>query len=542
MVNHRLSQTGKRWLLASTEAHTEDLILDLARERGISPGEPAHLNMLQSPNVFGDLRKIGERIERAAKQKEAVMVFGDYDCDGITATMQMTRFLERRGIEPVIRLPHRVKDGYGLTQAVADEILSGKIDLVITVDTGIASAKEIAYLQSSGTDVIVTDHHAVPDAVPSAFAIVHPEHACEYERPHPSGAGVVFQLIRGLEDGKWPDMETDLALAMIGTVADVMELRGDNRTLVRMGLAAIATSTDPALRTLCESAKIRPQDISSTDVGFRIAPRINAAGRMDDPTIALHALRGDMNAIESLNVLNDSRKEETQHCLSLAMKDIESQLAESSYLLRSADEEYGHGIVGLIAGRLTEQFGMPSMIATVDGEECTASLRSPPGVNITAALTENASLLVRFGGHAQAAGCTFLTQNFTRLSEALNQSIAKQVRREDLCPTVHIDREIRTSDITLRLCNDLALLEPYGHGNTEPVFLLKNVAVSQAQRMGNDGAHMRCIVDGIKAVGFNMGHLAQDSSNTDIACTLSVDTWMNNLRPQITIKDIRSGQ
>lgn len=511
----------------------------LKQVRGIASGVDEGYK-LQSPLKLHGMTRAVSRIHKAIDQSETVLIFGDYDCDGITATAQMKRYFERRGITPLVRLPDRVKDGYGLTPGIVDELLASGCSLVITVDTGISASAETQRLQQNGIDVIITDHHAVTGTVPSAAAVVHPALSEDYASPHPSGAGVVFQLLRALEaDAQWNGIHVDMALAMMGTVADIVPLQGDNRTIVRMGLDALSRIAEGPLHDLCVSAGVTPSSATATDVAFRLAPRINAAGRMDNPTIALQALAGDGEALETLNALNARRQDETHASFEKASGAFEDS-ASIPLLLSSIDPSYGHGVIGLIAGKLTEAHGRPSLVATVENGMCTASLRSPSCFDITKALREHAHLLQRYGGHAQAAGCTFAEEHADKLIAGLTESVSSAVSEQDLVPTISIDGSLRAADVSLRLCTALSRLEPFGEGNPEPVFALEDVTIEQARAVGKEGDHLQCTVDGHKAIAFGLGRFATNArGKKDIVAKVGIDTWRKAKKPQLFIVDIR---
>lgn len=531
-----LSLTGKRWYFSRTalkQRSVHELIALLCREREINPREQ---RALTPTSVFPDITRAVERIQGAIAKGERVGIFGDYDCDGVTAVAQLVRFFRRHGVEPSVRLPHRMRDGYGLSASIVDDIRTAKTQLLITADTGISSIKEITTLQEQGIDVIVTDHHHLQAELPPAHALVHPALAPGHPLPHPSGAGVVFALLRALEQQEWEEMAVDRALAMIGTVADLVELKGDNRTLVQQGLAALTQIKDGPLALLSEQVQSNQQPLTSTDIAFRIAPRINAAGRMADPLIALEALLEGGEALTELHKLNTERQDQVQELMKGVLDTIDP--SDVPPLLCIASMEYPPGVIGLIAGRLTEMFGRPSLVANITGETCTASLRSPSVYHITEGLTKCSDLLQSFGGHAQAAGCTFRMSALEELQTRLNEDICAQVDASLLLPTIIIDAEISPSDVTLDFCSRLSLLEPYGQGNPEPRFLIKNVIIQQPRLIGKEKTHLQGRIVGIKMIGFNLGDLYQQTSESlDIVCRIGIDTWQGMKRPQIFIED-----
>lgn len=519
-----VSLTGKRWVPPEGGGQNiEEGIARLIRSR--------QLDIPVSTPIFPSMEQATERIFMAVKRQERVAIFGDYDCDGITATAQLVRFFRRNGIDPLVRLPHRIHDGYGLNTSIVEEFRNAGIELLITVDNGISAVQEIALAGKYGIETIVTDHHAVGADLPPATCVLHPELA-ECPLPHPSGAGVVFLLLEALEGGTWEERQRDLALAMFGTVADLVELRGYNRQLVQEGLLALREIKDGPLAILRECT----DSYTSTDVAFRIAPRINAAGRMADPFLALIALLEGGSALEKLSELNSDRQQKTHNLY----KEIRSTVHEGSPLLFAADTKYPHGLIGLIAGKLTEATGRPSCIATVTGEECTASLRSPPCYHVTEGLTRCADLLTRFGGHACAAGCTFPLHNLEELQKRLTSDIEQHVSAEGLKPSLKIDSCVLPEEITLDLCRALEVLEPYGSGNPEPRFLLEGVQPEDIRTVGADGTHMQCRIAGTKSIGFGLSSLLCDLQGPlDVLCRLQIDRWNGNMQPQIIMEDLR---
>lgn len=489
-----------------------------------------------------------ERVRSALAAHETIGIFGDYDCDGITATALLVRFLRRHGSEPVVRLPHRVHDGYGLSRSIVEECAVHGVTLLLTVDTGITAVQEIAAASALGIDVIVTDHHHVPAEVPQALALIHPALAPDHPLPHPAGVGVALQFVRALEEtDEWNDHQTDLALAAIGTIADLVELRGMNRTLVQQGIAALNTLKEGPLALLAASVRTHGTPLTSTDIAFRLSPRINAAGRMQDPLIALRALLEGGEALAMLEQLNTHRQDATGglfarawQLLHLSPQPRPEELSALPALLAIADTEFPEGLIGLIAGRLTEVTGHPSIVTTIRDHECTASLRSTRAYHITEGLERIADLLSSFGGHAQAAGCTFPERNLTEVIRRLSIDAAVRTKREDLTPTLTADAVINAKDISLSFCEQMKHLEPYGQGNPEPLFLLQNVRLESCRRVGNEGAHLQCRIAGFKTIGWRLGHLMDAAAAPlDVVCKIGIDTWNGNRAPQIVIDDIR---
>lgn len=486
------------------------------------------------------------RIQEAMQCGERIGIFGDYDCDGITSTAQLVRFFRRRAIEPVVRLPHRLHDGYGLKRQHIDAFYAAGTGLVITVDTGISAGDAITRARELNIDVIILDHHHVPAELPNAFGILHPA-LCDYPVPHPSAAGVAFEFLHTLEGATWQERDVDLALATFGTIADLVPLLGRNRLLVQEGLRAMATLPKGPVRTLAESVIDDLSKITSMDIAFRIAPRLNAAGRMADPMLALCALLDGGAYLEDLEHLNTQRQQETKHKWADALKGFYAPIQELPPLLSIASEGYAPGIVGLLAGKLTEAFGRPSMAVHINGTACSASLRSPACYNIVEGLERHAHLLTTYGGHAQAAGCTFTLGALGALRDGLSTDIAQRTVPEALLPTLTIDGLLRAEDITLPLCREIAQLGPFGQGNTEPLVLLSSVTLSQLRQVGSDRQHLQAMlrsgasgVSATKVIGFHLGmHAELASRPLDLVCRTGIDTWNGRETAQLQIVDLR---
>ena len=531
-----LSFLGKRWqgrggasldALPLLSAHSVQDALSTARDL-----KNTDQFSLPSPP---DLMRAVERMQKAVRDKEAVGVFGDYDCDGITAAALIVRCFKRRGVIPIVRLPHRIHDGYGLSKTIAEEWITRGIKLLITVDTGITAVEPIRMLQERGVDVIVVDHHHLQAELPPAFALLHPALTPGFAPPHPSGAGMAFLLVRALEGEVWEDMHSDRALAMMGTVADLVELKGVNRSIVKHGLLSLQSIESGPLAILRDSVGSRAA-LTSTDVAFRIAPRLNAAGRMDDPILALHAILRGGEHIEKLHQLNRLRQDQTENLIQSARKNVDME----SPLIATASKDYPHGIVGLIAGSLTESTGRPSIVAAVDRDHATASLRSPVCYHVTEGLSRIEDLLISYGGHAQAAGCSFEMIHWKEIQERLASDIAGSVAPEALTPYVEIDARIESDAVSLPFVRSLRDLEPFGQGNPEPRFLLSGVRAEQLRRVGSEGNHLQARIAGHKAVGFRMGQFfGQLDGPLDIVCRVGLDTWNGKTGVQLFVEDAR---
>lgn len=549
MLHEPLSLTGKRWTLAPVtgrDAAPEDdalAMIELLKEsRGISAQPMTDTGEWHNHRLFPDAEKAAKRIRGAIKERQQIGLFGDYDCDGITSAAQMIRYFRRHGTDPAVRLPHRVHDGYGIKAAHIDEFIAKGVQLIVTVDTGISAHEAIDHANDKGIDVIVLDHHHLLTP-PNAYAILHPALAPGFPHPHPSAAGVAFMFLHALEERFWADRDTDLTLAMIGTIADLVQLKGLNRSLVQAGLRAMGCLEPCPLKLLIDQTS-GGSPLTSVDIAFRIAPRINAAGRMADPTIALKALLEGGELLRDLDTLNSLRQEQTTRAMEHALRELTPDASgELPAFLAIASSSYPHGILGLLAGKLTEKFGRPSMAVHIGEHLCTASFRSPAGYNIVQALERNKHLLMSFGGHAQAAGATFTLEKYLTLTEALEKDTKAAMPATELIPTLAIDAILPASAVTQNFCNALTSLEPFGQGNPEPLFLIENVMIQNIRRVGNEGKHLQGTIGPSKIIGFNLGHLASETHrHLDIVCRVGIDTWNGRVTPQLFLTDMRVAQ
>ncbi|MBI3619281.1 single-stranded-DNA-specific exonuclease RecJ [Candidatus Peregrinibacteria bacterium] len=543
-----LSLTGKRWILAedlqqsresSIPLTSQQIVSSLARQRGIEKSESSNFIGLNA-ELFPEFPAVRERIRAAMEKKEKIGIFGDYDCDGITSAALMIRFFRRRGVEPRFRLPHRISEEYGLKEHHIKNFIEEGAQLLITVDTGGSSVEEIALAREAGIDVIVLDHHHLRPELPKTFALLHPNLIPNFTDSAPCAAGVAWSVVVGLEraDGVvgWDDMATDLALAGIGTIADLVELKGSNRILVHESLRALAGIKEGPLAFLRVHAGMNGV-CTSRDVAFRIAPRLNAAGRMADPHIALQALLGNNDALLHLEQLNQERQTHVGSLLEEALMSLPSTLPP---LIALKNEAYSPGIVGLLASKLTEKFGRPTLIASIKDQHCIASLRSIPGYHITDGLARAQDLLVSFGGHAQAAGCAFSLDRFEALTDRLNVDVAERVTADDLFPSLTIDASLEANDVTLQLCEGIGALEPFGQGNPEPRFLVRSVRLEDVRRVGKEETHLQARVAGKKLIGFGMAEFEEATRQPlDLVCRVGIDTWGGSRRPQLFLDDLR---
>ncbi|MFH0819338.1 MAG: single-stranded-DNA-specific exonuclease RecJ [Patescibacteria group bacterium] len=508
-----------------------------------------------SPFLFRDMEKVLARIEQALSKHEKVVIHGDYDADGVCSTCLMHEVLTAIGIKNLsIYIPDRETEGYGLNMNTINNFIQAKVDLIITVDCGIANAKEIAYALENKIDTIITDHHAEPLDMPtSAVAIIDSAISSE---PYPfkklAGVGVAFKvaqaLIKKYELGegfeKWL-----LDLVAISTITDCMPLLGENRTLVKYGLMVLNKTKRLGLLELIKSIGNNFLSIDSHIVGFRLGPRLNAAGRMDHANSAyqLLATKDPAESVDlsrQLNQSNTNRQKITEKITNQAKEQIAGEIDESVYFAYHRD--WPIGILGLVAGKISDLYQKPTFIITENQGEITGSGRSIEQINIIEAIQQCEEYLSRFGGHAQA--CGFSLKNGASLSEfkiKLRRIIGEKIKNKVLKKTVRIESEITLSDITWELMNELEKFSPFGEGNPKPLFLLKNLTIRDWQIVGQNNKHLRLIFeqDNIvkKAIGFNFGSFSDQidrDKKIDIVAELDVNEWNGNKEQQLKIVDI----
>lgn len=498
------------------------------------------------------------RVRAAIKQQEQIVVYGDFDADGVTSTTLLVEALKRLGANAQPYIPHRVDEGYGLNSEALLKLARNGARLVITVDCGIRAVQEVEDGKAAGLDIIITDHHSVGAEIPNALAVINPKlDDCGYNEDMLAGVGVAYRLAEALyrvaagstRNGAPPNADDLLDLVAIGTVADLVPLnRLENRMLVKRGLALINRAQRPGLRALIDVSGLKPGGIGAEQIGYGIAPRINAAGRLESAMIAYDLLAADdwtqaAMLANQLHGLNTQRQELTRAAQELVREQLDDTL--SLPLIFASDKHFQPGIVGLVAGRLVEEFFRPAVVMEEGETESRASCRSIPQFDITGALDQCAALLVRHGGHAQAAGFTVLNENVALLREKLTSLAHDALDGQDLAPTLDIDMELDAAYVTLSLAERLLDLEPTGHGNPTPVFVTRNLRVQDFRTVGRDDNHLKLRLSRrggapIDAIGFGMGEWAKQMPRyVDVVYQLTINEWNGNRSEQMTVLDLR---
>lgn len=558
---NRFSFNNKKWCLLN-DSSTDSILDILIANRQISDLNTfLHPNFdtdLHSPFLMPDMEKAVDIVRQVKKNNHKVMLMGDYDADGITGTALLYEMFKTLGIQQIIcRLPHRIHDGYGFQPHIINEALRDKVDAIFTVDNGVSSHEAIVLAKQHGLKVVVCDHHTISETLPQADAILHPKlENGEYPFRDLTGVGVAFKLAQAvcprLLSSKKAEsfLKWSLDLVAIGTVADCATVMGENRVLIKYGLIVIEKTKRPGLRNILKQCLGKNPVYDATLIGFRIAPRINAAGRLSHPIASLKLLT-TTNALEAENLaiklqeLNTERQKKTLEALRQAKEQLQDEIAHEKILI-AKNKQWHPGIVGLIAGRLTEEYHRPSIIfhEQEDGR-LVASARSTENFNIIQAIARQKDLLIRYGGHSQAAGCSLEPLNYQAFCDNMKSFTSTSLSDDDLFPLLKIDCELKPEHLTIDLKREIDTLEPYGIGNERPLFLLRNLEVQRVNSVGSDGAHLQIWfrIQGrpLKGIAFQQGYLAEKFSLGDqvnVACHLQENTWNGNTYLEIEVVDI----
>lgn len=535
------------------------LLSSLLVTRGLTAPDEALLFMdggaddSHDPFLLKGMAEAVPRIRKALQEEEHILVYGDYDADGVSSTSLMIYLLRHLGASFDIYIPHRSNEGYGLHNHALDWAVQQGVSLVITVDTGISAVHQIAYAADLGIDVIVTDHHEPPELLPEAFALINPKLPdCPYPFKGLAGVGVAYKLAEALLDGKVPEEWSEIAA--IGTVADLMPLLGENRSLVRKGLASMRKSPFPGVRALLEVSGITMNTVSAVNIAFGVAPRINASGRLDHAGRAV-ALLTTADSDEAghlaseLDLLNKERQMVVERIVGEATDKLIRQIGDGQPpdIIVLADQGWNVGVVGIVASKLLERYYRPVIILDIHPETgmCKGSARSIPGLDIYEALTSCAGLMDHYGGHPAAAGMSLHRDNLDAFAAALNEYAAEVLTPEHLIPVTAADGDIAIADLTLQAALEMDRLAPFGMSNPLPKFIVRGAAVKETRKMGQEGKHLKLVLQQgrhtIEAVAFGKGELADllpGGTMIDVLAELSVNEWNGSRKPQLMLQDL----
>ncbi len=508
-------------------------------------------NDFYDPFLMPDMEIATNRIIKAIENKEKMVIYGDYDVDGITSISVLKQFLEDRGMEVGYHIPNRLDEGYGLNKDAIDEIYKAGYRLMITVDCGISGIEEVEYANSLGIETIVTDHHEPLDELPNAIAVIDAKiKTNKYPCNQLAGVGVVFKLTQAL--GIKLNLEEKeylkyLDLVCIGTISDIVPLVDENRVIAKLGLKLVEQTRNIGLKTLLDS--IGYKEINSMSVSFGIAPRINACGRMGyaDEALKLFLTKDKSEAVELTNKLNDynkTRQDIEKTIFDEALSKIkENKLDEESAIVVSGDN-WHHGVIGIVSSKITEMYFKPSILICFEGTDGKGSGRSIPGFDLHKALCETSNYLTKYGGHAMAVGLSLEKEKFEQFKEVFLEYVDRQ-NISDIITIINIDKQVTYRDLSLDAVKDLEKLEPFGEANKAPLIAYKNLKIDSI-RVLTEGKHMKLTLKTennsiINAIGFNLGYRAEEfliGDKVDIVGMLEINSFNRFETVQFNLKDI----
>lgn len=507
---------------------------------------------IRDPFELHDMQKAVDRIQEAVANGEKIVVYGDYDADGITSTAVMYEALDGVGANVEFFVPNRFTDGYGPNQDEYERLIDSGAQLIVTVDNGVSGVQEIAYAKSRGVDVVVTDHHELPDELPDAAAIVHPKFpGSEYQGGDLSGVGVAFKTVWALTE-EFPQEMLDLVA--IGELADLVDVTGENRALITMGLQELRQGLRPGLHQLVKLAKLNELKLTDQDVGFGIAPRLNALGRIDDANSGVLLLttmdeREAQEIAQEVENANTERQQLVEKITQEALKQAAKSQNQARATLLLVGHEWHQGVLGIVASRVVEETGKPTIVASVnDGDDIAkGSGRSASSFDLFTALQKHHTLMTTFGGHAQACGMSFAVDQVDALRQALEQEAKLQDLSAQSEEDLTLAAQLTPDDIDEHFYSQVQQLAPFGPGNPEPLFAIKNRGVTKVQTMGKDARHLKFTLQGqqhnVTVVAFGKASLASLLTMgvpVTVAASLSINEWRGKRTVQLMFKDLKT--
>lgn len=506
-------------------------------------------NNFYDPFLMPDMEKAVERIIKAIENKEKVLIYGDYDVDGITSTTVLKKFLEKLGMTVDYHIPNRLKEGYGLNKEAIEEIAEKGTQLMITVDCGISGVEETEYAKLKGIDVIITDHHEPGEKLPNALAVVDAKiKTNRYPFNQLAGVGVVFKLIQALSIRLKLDEKEYLQyldLVCLGTISDIVPLVDENRVIAKLGLKLVNVTKNIGLKTLLESAGYTFAD--SNTISFGIAPRVNACGRMGFADQALELLLSEdkdeaLELATKLNEYNKERQEKEKKIFADALELIEQE-GEDNPAIVLGKEGWHHGVIGIVSSKITEMFFKPSILVGFEGDGGKGSGRSIPGIDLHEALLKCGNNLEKYGGHAMAIGLSLKKENFGEFKKELNEYLGS-LNIGEIKQIIKVDAVADLQSISMKTVEELKLLEPFGEENKMPVFCLKNLKIYSIRAL-TEGKHLKLTLRDdnmeIGAIGFNMGEMTNSlkiGDKVDIIGALEINEYNGYRNIQMNLKDV----
>lgn len=536
--------------------HITNLLASILVNRGIIDGEKINVFLnptrkdFYNPFLMPDMEIAVKRIVKAIENKEKIMIYGDYDADGITSITVLKKYLNEIGLKTGEYIPNRLNEGYGLNKDAISKIYNDGYKLMITVDCGISGLEEVDYANSLGMEIIITDHHEPAEKLPEAIAVIDAKRKDnKYPFNQLAGVGVVFKLIQAIStELKLEEKEylKYLDLVCIGTISDIVPLVDENRVIAKLGLKLIEKTKNIGLKTLLNIADLKK--IDSNAISFGVAPRINACGRMGFQEEALQLFltedSGEATKIaKRLVQFNQERQAKEKQIFEEVIEKIEKDDKDKKCIVL-AEENWHHGVIGIVASKITEIYYKPSILICLEGDKGKGSGRSIPGFDLYTALTKCSDYIEKFGGHSMAIGITIKKENFEKLKEAI-EKYAQESNISDIMPIINIDKEINLKNINIEEVKSLELLEPFGEANKMPLFLLRNLKIDSIRALSG-GKHLKLTLKQdnniVDAIGFNMGDLSKEyllGDKVDVVGTIEINSFGNKENIQINLKDIR---
>ena len=536
--------------------HITNLLASILVNRGIIDGEKINVFLnptrkdFYNPFLMPDMEIAVKRIVKAIENKEKIMIYGDYDADGITSITVLKKYLNEIGLKTGEYIPNRLNEGYGLNKDAISKIYNDGYRLMITVDCGISGLEEVEYANSLGIEIIITDHHEPAEKLPEAIAVIDAKRKDnKYPFNQLAGVGVVFKLIQAIsKELKLEEKEylKYLDLVCIGTISDIVPLVDENRVIAKLGLKLIEKTKNIGLKTLLNIADLKK--IDSNAISFGVAPRINACGRMGFQEEALQLFLTEdsekaTTIAKRLVQFNQERQAKEKQIFEEVIEKIEKDDKDKKCIVL-AEENWHHGVIGIVASKITEIYYKPSILICLEGDKGKGSGRSVPGFDLYTALTKCSDYIEKFGGHSMAIGITIKKENFEKLKEAI-EKYAQESNISDIMPIINIDKEINLKNINIEEVKSLELLEPFGEANKMPLFLLRNLKIDSIRALSG-GKHLKLTLKQdnniVDAIGFNMGDLSKEyllGDKVDVVGTIEINSFGNKENIQINLKDIR---
>ncbi len=553
-----MSFLGKKWVIQNKKNEL-NLIEKMLENRGLNTKEEIYsffdysLNKLHDPFLLKDMRKAVDRLKVAIEKKEKIMIFGDYDVDGISSTAIVYDMLKKVGADVYYTIPNREKDGYGLRDYFIQRFHEEGIQLIVTVDCGSSNVDEVALAKKLGIDVVITDHHSLPETLPKADALINAKQDdCPYPNKELSGSAVAFKLISALSPFYFDEKETEsylykqMGVAALGLIADCMKLTGENRILTNNGLKSLSEGNHIGVRALLEDANMNTNKVDSGIVGFFLGPRINAAGRLDSAEHSLELLLGKTEKVETLNQLNEKRKKLVHIFVEEAIEQVK-KLETVPHIIVVSSSCWTAGTLGLIAGNLCDIFHRPCIAMQEREDNFVASCRSLNNFNITAFLRgEAGELFTSCGGHMLAGGFTLPKENKNKLFEIIKNRAPDYIDLKNFYGTLKLECEVNLSEMNFESSEKMKKFEPFGTGNPEPTLVVRNVQIPWIKAVGKNKEHLQFPIklgnQKFSAIAFRFAeHLdkIKIERNYDIAFNLELNEWQGRKRLQLKVVDIK---